>query len=124
MDKFVLVFLDDILTYSKDEEKHVEQLRLILKLLRKHQLYAKLSNYDFYEDGIHYLGHIISDKGISIDPANIEVIMSWPAPRKLTDLRYFVGLSGYCKRFIEGYSAGKAESMYKPRSPACELVDP
>ena len=62
--KFSLVFLDGILTYSKDEEKHVEQLRLILKLLRKHQLYAKLSNYDFYEDGVHHLGHIISDKGI------------------------------------------------------------
>ena len=56
MGKHVLVFLDDIPTYSKDEEKHVEQLRLILKLLRKHQLYAKLSNYDFDEDGIHYLG--------------------------------------------------------------------
>ena len=66
--KFALIFLDGILTYSKDEEKHVEQLRLILKLVKKHQLYAKLSNYDFYKYGIHYLGHIVSDKGISIDP--------------------------------------------------------
>ena len=65
--KYVLFFLDDIPTYSKDEEKHVEQLRLTLKLLRKHQLYARLSNYDFYKDGIHYLGHIISDKGIFVD---------------------------------------------------------
>ena len=60
----------------------MEQLRLILKLLRKHQLYAKLSNYDFYEDRIHYLGQTISDKGISVDPEKIEAMMSWPAPRK------------------------------------------
>ena len=80
--KYVLVFLDDIPTYSKDEEKHVEQLRLTLKLLKKHQLYAKLSNYDFYKDGIHYLGHIISNKGISVDLEMIEVMRCWPAPRK------------------------------------------
>ena len=74
--KYVLVFLDDIPTYSKDEEKHVEQLRLILNLLRKHQLYAKLSNYDFYKDGIHYLCHAISDKGISVDLEKLEAMMS------------------------------------------------
>ena len=119
-----LVFLDDILTYSKDEEKHVEKLRLILKFLRKHQLYAKLSNYDFYEDGIHYLGHIISDKGISVDPEKIEASMIWPAPRKVTDAIYFMGLAGYCKRFTKGYSASKVESMYRLRKPACELVVP
>ena len=106
--KYVLLFLDDIPTYSKDEEKHVEQLRLTLKLLRKHQLYARLSSYDFFKDGIHHLGHIIS----------------WNPPTKLTDLRYFVELAGYCKRFTEGYSAGKAESMYRMSNPTCELVVP
>ena len=122
--KYVLVFLDGILTYSKDEEKHVEQLRLILKLLKKHQLYAKLRNYDFYEVGIHWLGHIISDKGISVDPENIEVMMSWPAPRKLTDLQSFVGLTGYYRRFIEEYFVGKIECMYELRKLAYELVNP
>ena len=67
LEKYVLVFLDGILTYSKDEEKHVEQLRLILKLLKKHQLYAKLGKCDFYKEKIHYLGHIVSTEGILMD---------------------------------------------------------
>ena len=71
----------------------MEQLKLILNLLRKHHLYAKLRNYDLYKDGIHYLGHTILDKGISIDPEKIEAMMSWPTPRKLAYLRYFVGLA-------------------------------
>ena len=93
LDRLVLVLLGCILIYSKNEEEHVEHLRLILKLLRKHQLYAKLSNYDFYKDGIHYLGHIISDKGISVDPGKIEAMRSWLAPRKLTYVISFVGLA-------------------------------
>ena len=68
LDKFVLVFLDGILVYSKNEEEHEENLRLTLQLLREHQLYAKLSKCDFYRDRIHYLGHIISEEGISMDP--------------------------------------------------------
>ena len=106
LDKCVLVFLDDILTYSRDEEELVEQLMMIFKLLRKHKWYAELSNNDFYEDIIHYLGHIILDKGISIDPKKIEAIMSCPAQRKMTDVISFVGFAGYCKKFIEGYSTG------------------
>ena len=122
--KYVLIFLDDIPNYSKDEEKHVEQLRLTLKLLRKHQLYARLSNYDFYKDGIHYLGHLILDKRISIELGKIGAMRCWCAPRKLTYVKYFVGLAGYYRRFTEEYFAGKIESMYGLRKLACELVVP
>ena len=93
LDKFVLIFLDDILFYSKNEEEHEEHLRLTLQLLREHQLYAKLSKCDFYRDRIQYLGHIILEEGISMDPENIEAIMNWPTPRNVTDVRYFMGFA-------------------------------
>ena len=102
--KYVLVFVDDIPTYSKNEEEHVEALRLILKFLREHKWYAELRKFDFYKDMIHCSGHIILDKGISVDPERIEAIMSWSAPRKMTNVRYFMGLAGYYRRFIEGFS--------------------
>ena len=124
LDKFVLVFLDDILVYSKNEEEHEEHLRLTLQFLREHQLYAKLSKCDFYRDRIQYLGHIISEEGISVDPDKIEAITNWPTPRNETDVRSFVGLAGYSRRSTEGYSAGKTDSMYRLRNPACELVVP
>ena len=83
----------------------MEHLRLTLKLLRKHKLYVGLSNYDFYEYIIRNLGHIISNKGISIDTEKIEAMMNWPAPRKLIDVIYFVGLVGYCRNITEEYFA-------------------
>ena len=102
----------------------MEHLRMTLKLFRKHKLYASLSKCDFYKNRIHYLGHSISDKGISVDPEKIEAIMIWPAPRKRTNVRSFVGLVVYCKNFTEGYSVGKMEPMYRLRRHACELVVP
>ena len=78
----------------ENEEEHEEHLRLTLNLLREHQLYAKLSKCDFYRDRIQYLGHIIPEEGISVDPENIEAIMNWPTPRNVTDVRYFYGTCG------------------------------
>ena len=104
LDKFVLVFLDDILIYSKNEQEHEEHLRIALQLLRDHKLYAKLRKCDFYKDKNNYLGHIISDEGISVDLEKIEAIMNWPTPRNVIDVRYFMRLSRYYRRFIEGFS--------------------
>ena len=101
MDKFILFFLHNILIYSNNEEEHEERLILTLKLLREHKMYAKLSKCDFYKDKIHYLGYIISDEAISMDLENIEAILNWPTPRNVIDLRSFMGLAGYCRRFTK-----------------------
>jgi hypothetical protein len=82
LDKFVIVFLDDILIYSKSEEEHEKHLRMVLQVLREHKLYAKLSKCIFYQKKIHYLGHIISAEGITVDPEKIEAIRGWPSAKK------------------------------------------
>ena len=84
LDKFILVFLDYILVYSKNKEEHEENLRLTLKLLREHQLYANMSKCDFYRDRIQYLGHIISREGISVDTDKVEAIKNWLTPKNVT----------------------------------------
>jgi hypothetical protein len=104
LDKFVIVFLDDILVYSKTEEEHEQHLRMVLQVLREHQLYAKLSKCSFYQKQIHYLGHIISEEGIVVDPEKVQAIQEWPAPRNVTEVRSFMGLAGYYRRFIAGFS--------------------
>jgi hypothetical protein len=83
LDKFVIVFLDDVLVYSKTEEEHEKHLRMVLQVLREHQLYAKLSKCSFYQRQIHYLGHLISEEGIVVDPGKVQAIREWPAPRNV-----------------------------------------
>jgi len=104
LDKFVQVFIDDILIYSRTIEEHDEHLRLVLQCLREHKLYGKLSKCSFYQSRIHYLGHVISGEGIAVDPAKVEAIMEWPAPTNVTEVRSFMGLAGYYRRFVEGFS--------------------
>jgi hypothetical protein len=104
LDKFVLVFIDDILIYSKNKEEHEEHLRLVLQVLREHQLYAKFSKCDFFQKQIHYLGHVISEEGVAVDPDKIRSIMEWPTPKDVSDIRSFMGLAGYYRRFIKGFS--------------------
>jgi hypothetical protein len=102
--KFVVVFIDDILVYSKMEEEHDEHLRIVLQTLRKHKLYAKFDKCDFYEKEIQYLGHVISSEGIGMDPEKIKAIMEWPVPKDVEDIWSFMGITGYYRRFIEGFS--------------------
>ncbi|GJS22847.1 putative reverse transcriptase domain-containing protein [Tanacetum coccineum] len=104
LDKFIIVFIDDILVYSKDEEEHRRYLKIILELLKKERLYAKFSKCDFWLDSVQFLGHVIDRSGVHVDPAKIEAIKSWAAPTTPTEVRQFLGLAGYYRRFIEGFS--------------------
>ena len=104
LDKFVIVFIDDILIYSKDQAEHEEHLRLILELLKREQLYAKFSKCDFWIREVHFLGHVVNEAGIHVDPAKIDAIKNWAAPKTPTEIRQFLGLAGYYRRFIEGFS--------------------
>ncbi|GJY34406.1 putative reverse transcriptase domain-containing protein [Tanacetum coccineum] len=98
LDKFVIVFIDDILVYYKDEEERGKHLKIILELLKKERLYAKFSKCDFWLDSVQFLGHVSDRSGVHVDPAKIEAIKSWAAPTTPTEVRQFLGLAGYYKR--------------------------
>ncbi|GJR13934.1 putative reverse transcriptase domain-containing protein [Tanacetum coccineum] len=104
LDKFVIVFIDDILIYSKNKQEHEEHLKQILELLKKEELYAKFSKCEFWISKVLFLGHMIDSKGIYVDPAKIEAIKDWTSPKSPTEIRQFLGLAGYYRRFIEGFS--------------------
>jgi hypothetical protein len=94
-DKFVVVFIDDILIYSRSEEEHEGNLRLVLQKLRDHKLYVKLSKFEFWLKQVALLGHAISKGGISIDPSKVQDVLSWKAPTSVSDIRSFLRLVGY-----------------------------
>jgi hypothetical protein len=94
LEKFFIVFLDDISVYSKTEEEHEQHLRMVLQVLREHQLYVKMRKCSFYQRKIHYLGHIISEEGIIVYPEKVEAIREWPVPRNVVEVRSFMGLAG------------------------------
>jgi hypothetical protein len=104
LDRFVVVFIDDILIYSKSENDHEEHLRLVLQKLRDNQLYAKYSKCEFWIGEVPFLGHITSNEGISVDPAKVKEIVAWSIPTIVTDIRSFLGLVGYYRRFIKEFS--------------------
>jgi hypothetical protein len=103
LDKFVVVFIDDILIYSKNEEEHEEHLRLVLQKLREHELYAKFSKCEFWLKEVSFLGHVITNGGIAVDPSNVNDVLKWEAPRTVSEIRCFLGLAGYYHRFVEGF---------------------
>jgi hypothetical protein len=104
LDKFVMVFIDDILVYSRSEEEHEEHICLVLQKLQEHRLYAKLSKCEFWMKQVAFLGHVISKGGISVDPRKVQDVLSWNAPTSVSDTRSVLGLAGFYQRFIEGFS--------------------
>jgi hypothetical protein len=104
LDKFVVVFIDDILIYSKNPTDHTQHLHVILQRLRDHHLYAKFSKCEFWLDTVKFLGHTISGDGISVDPGKVLEVMDWKPPTSVHQIRSFLGLAGYYRRFIPDFS--------------------
>ena len=102
--KFVLVYLDDILVFSKTQEEHLEHLRKVFEILRENKLFAKLTKCRFAKSELEYLGHVVGKDGIKVDPRKIETVTTWARPNDVSQLRSFLGLSNYFRRFIQGYS--------------------
>src|SRR5436190_4257868 len=104
LDQFVVVFVDDILIYSRSEREHEEHLRIVLQLLRDHRLYAKFSKCEFWLTEVKFLGHVVSGDDIAVDPSKIEAVMDWERPKSVFDIRSFLGLAGYYRRFVHDFS--------------------
>ena len=102
--KFVVVFLDDILIYSKSKREHLEHLRAVFELLRKNKLFGKESKCDFFAEQIHYLGHIVSAEGTRMDPEKVDAILRWPEPKNLEELQIFLGMSGFYRQYVKDYA--------------------
>ena len=121
LDKFVIVFIDYILVYSGSPEEHAEHLQTVLQILRERQLYAKFSKCQFWLDKVAFLGHVISAEGMSVDPKKIEAVVNWKPPKNVSEVRSFLCLAGYYRKFVEGFSKiaapltkqGKMSSMIR-----------
>jgi hypothetical protein len=104
LDKFVVVFIDDILIFSKTEEEHEKHIRLVLEKLRSNQLYAKFSKYEFWLTKVAFLGPVISTGGVSVDPGKVRDVLNWLPPTNVSKIRSFLGPAGYYRRFIKDFS--------------------
>jgi len=104
LDDFVVVFIDDILIYSKSEEEHERHLSLVLDALRKNKFYAKLKKCGFWLSEVSFLGHVINQHGITVDTKNVASVVEWQRPTSVTEVRSFLGLAGYYRCFVQGFS--------------------
>jgi hypothetical protein len=104
LDKFVVVFIDDILIFSKTEEEHEKQLRLVLDKLHSNKLYAKFSKREFWLTQVVFLEHVISTGGVSVDPGKVKDVLNWMPPTTALEIQSFLGLAGYYRRFIKDFS--------------------
>jgi ribonuclease HI len=114
LDRFVVVFIDDILIHSETTDEHEEHLRIVLERLRQQNLYAKFSKYEFWMEKVAFLGHVLSAEGIAVDPSKVESVTKWEQPLNVIDVRSFLGLVGYYQRFIENF--------FKIAKPMTELL--
>ena len=104
LDLFVILYLDDILVYSKSEAEHKVHLRLVLQKLREHQLYEKFSKCEFWLEKVNFLGHVISAEGIAVDLERVRTTQEWAPPKNVKQLRSFLDLASYCRKFVENFS--------------------
>jgi hypothetical protein len=104
LDRFVIVFIDDIFVYSRSAEEHGQHLKVVLKKLRAHQIYAKFSKYEFWLQKVNFLGHILTIEGVDVDPEKVIAVANWKRPTTVIEIWSFLGLVGYYRRFIEGFS--------------------
>ena len=104
LDHFMIIFIDDILIYSKSKEEHEYHLKIILQTLRNHQSYAKFSKCEFWQDQLAFLGYVISKERIMVDPQKVETIQKWPRSTIMMETRSFLGLAGYYRRFVKDFS--------------------
>ena len=104
LDRLVIIFIDDILVYSGSLKKHSEHLRIVLQTLRERKLYAKLSKCHFWLNRVAFLGHVISVEGVSVDSQKIEAVVNWKPLKNVSEVRSFLGLAGYYRKFVEGLS--------------------
>jgi hypothetical protein len=105
LDRFVVVFINDILVFSKSEDEHAEHLRIVLRTLQEKKLYAKLSKCEFWLKEVSFLGHVVSSGDIAVDPQKVDAVFQWGTPESVIEIRSFLGLVGYYRRFIEGFTA-------------------
>ncbi|GKF60528.1 putative reverse transcriptase domain-containing protein, partial [Tanacetum coccineum] len=121
LDKFVIVFIDDILIYTKTREEHVEHIRLVMELPRKEKLYTKFSKCEFWLREVLFLRHVINGNEIHVDPSKIKAVKNWKAPRTSSEVRSFLGLAGYYYRFIKNFS--KITKSLTILTPKCKTFD-